>query len=297
MFNFRVNNWFCVLARFCDYSIFFLFLGAISLFLPLFYEPFFYYFLALAIPVLWVPVEALLVSKWATTPGKFLFGLSMRQVVGYKLSYREALQWALFLPNRPGVMRQKNVSWIRKLFGFLTSTAFGVAAICGNLLATWSTGLNQEMPQKGWVQYMPDDAKFKISFPKDPEESSKELVIPHSNKVLSYEEASHQTRKVHYSVAHLQIPGKWRLAASATVLKEVLNQLVARSENTKIVQRDFNKFGRYRVLDYRLKEGENLVKGRLIIVSGTLYKLTMTYPSSCAQEIEENPFLDSFEVT
>lgn len=298
MFNFEINNWFRVMARFCDYAIFFLVLGTISLFLPFFYAPFFYYFLALAIPLLWVPVEAFLISKWGRTPGKFLFGFTVRTLIGLKLSYFEAFKWSLFLPGRPGTLRQKHVSWKRRWVGFVSSSAFVLAALYGNALTLWSTGLNQGISQEGWVQYSSDDARFKVSFPKDPEEASKELVIPDSGKVINYEEVtSHHNKKVHYSVAHLKLPGKWKLAASATVLKGVFDGLVVHTENVEVLQKDFSKFGRYRVLDYRLQQGDELMRGRLIIVSGILYKLTVTYPKSFAGELENDPFLDSFEVS
>ncbi|MBS0604366.1 MAG: RDD family protein [Verrucomicrobia bacterium] len=298
MFNFEINNWFRALARFCDYSIFFLALGAVTLFLPYFYGPFFYYYLALAIPFLWAPVEALLVSKWGTTPGKTLFGLSVGDAMGRNLSYSSALKWALFLPGRPGTVRQKNVSWKRKLCAFLTSSAFVMAAIYGNVLALWSVGLEKGISPEGWVQYSSADAGFKVSFPTDPEAASKELVIPDSGKVLSYKEiTTDESEKVRYSVSHLDLPRKWRLAGNTTLLKGVLDLMVKHTEGSVLLEKEFRMHGQHRVLDYRLKQGKDEVKGRLIIVGGTLYKLTVVYPQSHAKELEQNPFLDSFEIT
>src|ERR1051326_6135030 len=98
MFYFEINLWFRALARFCDYCLFYLTLGAITLFLPFFYGPLFYYLLALAVPVLWAPLEALLISKWGTTPGKALLGLSVRDPFGFKLSFSASLRRAFFLP-------------------------------------------------------------------------------------------------------------------------------------------------------------------------------------------------------
>lgn len=298
MFKFEINNWFRALARFCDYSLFFLALGLVTLFLPYFYGAFFYYTLAAVVPFLWVPVEALLVSKWASTPGKLLFGLSVLDAGGAHLTYREALRWSLFLPRNKGVVRQKSVSWKRKLCAFLTSSAFVLGAIYGNGLSQWSVGLEKGISPEGWVEYSCHDTGFKVSFPTDPESESKELVIPDSGKVLNYKEiTSGENEKVTYSVTHLHLPRKWRLAADTTLLKGVLEQIVLHSSKAELVEKEFKMLGNHRVLDYRMKEGKEFTKGRLIIVSGTLYRLTIIYPSSHEKEIEQSPFLDSFEVS
>jgi uncharacterized RDD family membrane protein YckC len=298
MFNFEINNWFRVLARFCDYSIFFLAVGAVTLFLPYFYGPFFYYYLAAAIVLLWVPVEALLVSKWGTTPGKAFFGLSVSNAVGAHLSYFEALKWSLFLRGTSAIVRQRTISWKRKICAFMTSSAFVIAAIYGNFLALWSVGLEKGISPEGWVQYSSNDAGFKISFPTDPEAASKELVIPDSGKVLPYKEiTSDENKKVHYSVTHLDLPRKWRLAGNTTLLKGVLDQMVKHMEGTELIEKEFKMYGSHRVLDFHMKQGKEQVKGRLIIVSGTLYKLTIAYPPSHAKEMQANPFLDSFEIS
>ncbi len=298
MFSLEINQWFRALARFCDYSVFFLLLGAVALSLPYFYGPFFYYFLALGIPVLWAPVEAFLLSRWGTTLGKAFFGQTVCSENGQPLDYLSALKWSLFLPGRPGVVRQKNISWKRKFCAFMTCSAFVLAAIYGNVLALWSVGLEKGISPSGWVQYSSEDAGFKVSFPTDPESASKELVIPDSGKVLNYQEiTSDEDDKVHYSVSHLDLPRKWRLAGNTTLLKGVLDLLVSHSEGAVLLDKEFKTFGPHRVLDFRLMQGKEEVKGRLIIVGGTLYKLTLGYPQAHATEQAENPFLDSFEVS
>ena len=46
--------------------------------------------ISFAIPFLMIPIEAFMLSKWGTTPGKWLFGLSAWDKNGYTLSYEEA---------------------------------------------------------------------------------------------------------------------------------------------------------------------------------------------------------------
>lgn len=292
-----VSSWFRALARFCDYCLFFLVLGIATLFLPFFYSPFFYYYLALATPLLWAPVEALLISKWGTTPGKALLGLSVCNPLGFKLSFSLSLRRALFLPGRPGTMLQKTISWKRKACAILASFAFVLAGVYGNSLTSWSVGLTELRPATEWVQYSSDDAGFKIAFPTDPEQESKELVIPDSGKVLNYEEVtSNASSKVSYSVTHMKLPGKWRFAANTTLMKGVLDVLVKHTEGAELLEKNFDRFDGRRVLDYKMKVGENEVKGRLIIVGSKLYKLSITYPPAIANEMLQNHFLESFEI-
>ena len=146
------------------------------------------------------------------------------------------------------------------------------------------------------VQYSCHDTGFKVSFPTDPEAESKELVIPDSGKVLNYKEiTSEENEKVSYSVAHLDLPRKWRLAADTTLLKGVLDQIIKHTPEAELIEKEFKMLGKHRVLDYQMKEGKEMTRARLIIVSGTLYRLTIVYPSS-HEEPPQSPFLDSFEV-
>src|SRR5580700_11274351 len=241
MLCFKVNFWFRALARFCDYCLFFLTLGAITLFLPLFYSPLFYYYLAFAVPLLWAPMEAFLTSKWGTTPGKALLGLSVRDALGFKLPLPLSFRRALFLPGRPGTILQKKISWKRRVSAFVVGFAFALSATYGNFLALWSVGLNQGIFPNEWIQYTSDDAGFKVLFPTNPEEAYKQLVIPDSGKVLDYEELSTESNKMHYSVSHMTLPRRWRLAGDATLLKGVLDVIVKYTDGAELVEKDFKK--------------------------------------------------------
>lgn len=297
MFAFKINFWLRLLARFCDYCLFFLSLSAVTLFLPFFYGPFFYYYLALMVPLLWAPLEAFLISKRSTTPGKALWGISIRDGFGFKLSYLASLRRAFFLPKRPGNLFQKRISWKRKFCAIVTGTMFVLAAVYGNVLTLWSVGLNRGISPNEWIQYASDDVGFKISFPTNPEESSKELVIPDSGRVLNYEEISSDENKIHYSVTHMELPRKWRLAGNTTLLKGVLDVMVKHTDGAELIEKDFKKVDGYRVLDFRMKQGQDEIKGRLIIVGSTLYKLSIVYPPSVFNEMQQNLFLDSFKIT
>lgn len=288
---------FRMLSRICDYCLFYLVIGGIALSLPYFYMPFFYCSLALATPFLWLFLEAFFLSRWATTPGKFLFGLSVYQAEGFKLSYKQALGWALCLPKRRGILHQRGVSFKRKAVAVIASAVIGFSALYGNALALWSAGLDEKQGVVGWVQYSSDQAGFKISFPKDPQEISQELIIP-DGKTLPYEEVkSQESRKVAYSVSYLDLPKKWRIAGNTTLLKGVLDLIVKHSPEATLIEKEFGVHGKYRVLDYKMIQGKEEIQGRLIITgSATLYKITVTYPIEQPDHAKIFAFLDSFEV-
>jgi hypothetical protein len=150
------------------------------------------------------------------------------------------------------------------------------------------------------MQYYSLTRGFAVSFPNDPKEQSKQLAIPNSGKTLSYEEVfSEQTQQdVVYSVSYMELPSKWRWAGSNTLLKGALDLLVKySSEPSEIVDREIILYQNHRALDFHLKQGNNEIRGRFILVDNTLYKLTVVYPSSLQQEIQQgNPFLDSFDL-
>jgi hypothetical protein len=88
----RVNPWLRFLARFFDYSIFFLILwglrkaaaghfpfGRLEHLIP------FEFFV-------WIPIEALLLSTWGTTPGKFFLRTEMKQGRKARLDFFTALK-------------------------------------------------------------------------------------------------------------------------------------------------------------------------------------------------------------
>jgi hypothetical protein len=81
----HVNPWIRCLARFFDYSLFFLVLLQIPFVNN--YErliPFEYF--------VWIPIEALLLSTWGTTPGKFFLKTKLKAGKRQKLDFMSALR-------------------------------------------------------------------------------------------------------------------------------------------------------------------------------------------------------------
>ncbi len=62
----------------------------------------------------------------------------------------------------------------------------------------------------------------------------------------------------------------------------------------KILEKEIIHHNGNTALSYHLKQDGKEVKGRFIIVGNTLYRMTVTYPSSVAEKIDPKSFLDSF---
>ncbi len=285
-------------ARLIDYLLFFVLVGIFISFLPYFIDAYIYYLLALAIPFLWLPLEALLTSFIGTTPGKALFGITLRDSMGCKLSFLSALKRSTFIGKRPGLLRVIPLSFKRRLSGLFVGVGCILVSFFGNALANWSIGVDDKIGATGWVQYDSEDLGFSVQFPNDPEQTAKKFEIPNAKKPLNYHElTSREGRHLSYSVSHIELPHKWKLAGSTTLLKGALDAIVKYSPDTELVDKKFTTHQNYRALDFTLKQEGGTVKGRIIIVGTTLYKLTISHPSTANVDLLNNPFIDSFDLT
>lgn len=288
------------LAKLTDYCLFYCLLAFTISCLPYFLSLYFYLGLILAIPVVWMPIEALLVSRYATTPGLALFRAKVHTETGGHLTFGEAFRRAFSFKKRTGIVFQKGMSFKRKLVAFIISGATIFAAIFGKPLTYYTMGLDTKIRNsEGWVQYYSMTRGFTVNFPDQPQEEAKQLEIPDSGKVLDYQEVSTQpTKDVLYSVSYMELPSKWRWAGSNTLLKGALDLYVKYSPITsEILNREIFLYQNHRAIDFHLKQGDNEVQGRFVLVDNTLYKLTVVYPSSLREDVKEGqPFLDSFDL-
>jgi hypothetical protein len=260
-----------------------------------------YFYLGLigAMPFLWIPIEALFISRYGTTPGKSLFGIRVHTEIGGNLTFIEALKRALFLTPRPGVLSQRPLRPKRKCIAVVLSALCFLAAIFGKPLTYYSIGLDTKISNSGWTQYYSMTRGFSVSFPSEPQQESKQLEVPDTGKVLNYEEiSSQQTKDVLYSVSYMELPSKWRWAGANRLLKGALDLLVKYApESFEVLEREIILYQNHKALDFRLKRADNEVRGRFILVDNTLYKLTVVYPSSLNKEVENGDlFLDSFDL-
>lgn len=284
--------WRRICAKITDYAIAF---GLLSAALTPLSDPLLHFSLSLAAPILWILPEAILVKWFRKTPGMALFGLKLETPKGQPLSFWSALKSALFLSNN-GVLQAKPIRRFRVLAGSLIS-AFCMMFACYTFsLNDFVINLERQIFTTGWVQYTPSNQKFSVTFPKDPSQESKQLEVPSIGKVFNYEELnSTPTKGITYSVSYVDLPKKWLWAGAGTLLKGGLELLVRTSdEKPQILKKTLVGHQGYAALDFHLKQGEQEIKGRLILVGNTLYKLTVTYPPSKAEQLEDQAFVESF---
>jgi hypothetical protein len=256
--------------------------------------------LIVTIPLLWAPIEALLISRYGTTPGLALFRAKVHTEIGGDLTFMQAFKRALSPKKSDSVVFQKTMSFKRKCVAFIVAGCAIFAAIFGKPITYYSMGIDTKIRNSdGWVQYYSMTRGFTVNFPDSPQEEAKQLEIPDSDKVLDYQEVSTQLKKdVVYSVSYMELPSKWRWAGSNTLLKGALDLYVKHnSVMSEVLNREIFLYQNHRALDFHLKQGDNEVQGRFILVDNTLYKLTVTYPSTLQEDVKEGqPFLDSFDL-
>lgn len=88
----RINPQMRFLARFFDYALFLLVLGGLRLLLKTSFPISLFEYLIPFEFLAWIPIEALLLSTWGTTPGKFLLKTHLQQGRKEKLSFSTAIQ-------------------------------------------------------------------------------------------------------------------------------------------------------------------------------------------------------------
>ena len=287
-----------LVAKVVDYCLFYILATFISLFMPFYIEEFYYIIFAMFLPIFWIPLEALLISRWGTTPGKKLFGLQVRNHLGGKLPYWISLKRSLVLGVRPGLIKQKMVSVKRKIIGTIVCVMSLFGAVFEQELSDYTTGFRGAGSVEGWQSYTSEEGGFKILFPSDPQEEHKVIPLPEHNRTLYYNELkSFQEKKVSYSVSYMKLPRKWKLAGSSRILQGALDGIVEHLPNCQLFSKQFGKHKTYRSLDFHFQQDGEEVQGRLILAGTTLYRLTATYPPSLAGKVQKQEFIDSFEVS
>jgi uncharacterized RDD family membrane protein YckC len=288
-------------ARFCaqgiDYAIFYIAFSLSAFFLPFYVEDLYYFGFVFFVPLLWAPVEAFLISRYKTTPGKFLFKIRVENHLGGKLPFLIALKRACFWGTRPGLIRQKATSGIRYAVAICCFLSLLGASYFEKEIAIFATGFEKYKTIDGWIDYTSCDGGFRVLLPKSPEVEDKTLQVPSQNRTLDYQElTSHQTQKVYYSVTYMDLPKRWKMAGTTRLLQGALDLILEHTPGSTLLYKNLTKHKNFRALDYHMSQGQEEIQGRLILVGMTLYQLTVVYPPSLAHQLQKTEFLESFDV-
>jgi hypothetical protein len=285
-------------ARLIDYCLFYVFIEVFSLMLPLEIKEYFYFIFAIVAPLLWIPVEAILLSTWGTTIGKMLFQMVVRGKGKEKLKFKDAFKRACFLSPRPGKITTYRFSILQALFTYVLTIGIIGFSLLSKPIMDFSIGMEKQQTTEGWVQYFSEEAGFRVNFPNNPELESKEVELPSTNRSVNYSEyKSQQDKHVTYSVSYIELPRKWGFVSSKRILKGVLDVLLKLEPDAQLLEKEFAMHkNNYSALDFHLKKGEEEVAGRLIRVGYRLFKLTVIYPPSVADKLLNHEFIESFDL-
>ena len=187
-----------------------------------------------------------------------------------------------------------NKKVVRNIIVALTLTAF----TAGGVLSYLNINSNKEMLNLiKWEAFTPEDQRFSVKFPAEPVKSKKGMNI--ANTHIEFQEYSAEVKDSLYAVSYLDFPGKWRFLGTNKLLTKIFEVLVQQEQNMeRVFKQELSKHNGYSALNYHYKESGKEVRGKLIIVGNTLYRISITAPPLAANEAVavEGGFLDSFNV-
>lgn len=277
------------LARVFDYGLFYFITLFISLILPVELESQMFLLWALIVPFLWAPIEALLLHSWGTTPGKKLFGLSL-PVLTWGDSFKRA-----FFFKRSHDLLVKKIGIKRYLIALMLTSSAGSALFLGEDISEAAVHYEQSITNTGWVQYVSDNGKFQVQFPKKPvEQETKKYEVPNGDPLHMCEFKAH--KEAEFSVSYLDLPKKWKLFSSPTLLKGAMKVIIEHMPGAELIDKTIVKHKNYPAMNFKIREGKNEIEGRLILVGNTLYKLWVVYSPETPREQQHEIFISSFEL-
>ncbi len=277
------------LARLLDYGIFYFCSVFLSLMAPVEVNENFYFYYALAVPFIWAPIEALILTQSGTTFGKKLFGISVS-----KLSWKHSLKRAFFIGKRPGIISFTKITYWRYIFALMIACSAGSGLFYGKDISEAAVHYEQQVAGSGWVEYISEDGRFSVHFPKKPEVATKTVEVPNGDPINLNEFKAEKDAA--FSVSYLDLPKKWKLFSSNTLLKGAMNVIQDHMPGSQIIDKKIVKHKNYPAMDFRMKEGENEIEGRLILVGNTLYRLMVVYYPDTPRDLQHETFVNSFDL-
>ncbi len=288
-----------VCARAIDYSVFFLFETVILAFLPFYFSDLFYLYAAFITPLLWIPLEAYLISTWGETPGNAMCGIVIRTGKGDKANYKSALMKGCFLKRSEAYSFSKDMMFRLTQWVMVVGTVvacWGSSILGVPLISQYTNVYKSFVSISGWMDYQDFNKGFSILFPSYPESNSENFDNPHTRDVLTYNELkSCENDKVCYTVGYLDLPRSWRFAGAKTLLKGALEIVVEHEKNADLVSSQLTRHQRNPAIDFEINKGKTVEKGKLVLIGRTLYRLMVTQPQSYPDS-NLQPFIDSFQL-
>ncbi len=285
-----------IFSRIIDYCLIYLITMTAWALSPWFIDGLTKVCLICAIPLAWAPLGAIFLKYLGKTPGMMLFGLKAKSSDGQFLPFKMGFKQALLPFNEPksGVVLSCQSGRLRHIAAVIIGL-FCVFMTIGPR-EFFPSSMRQSLIGASWVQYTHPEEGFSIHFPSDPSEEAKEIEVPEQSKSLNYTEMSSQKRKAVYSLSYMHLPRKWGIAGDNTILKTCLELMIEFFDKSELLSKKMTYHKTYKALDFTYSLDGEEVRGRLVMVGNTLYKLAVQYPKQNTPSAEAiQGFFDSFE--
>lgn len=276
-------------ARLFNYLLFYLVFSSASFFLPFYIDSYWYLIFAIFTPILQAPFQAFCISKWGTSIGGWTFGIRIHKADGSLLTFKEALKWALFLGKQKITIIP--MRWKRKILALSLSVLCLGGAFFNESFVSKYSSWKQAENSENWRPFA-SDGKFKVNFPVDPEHFSKEVDVL-EKKLVYHEYKSRLGDDLSYVVSYLEIPRKWTLARSSTLLDGALDVILKQEEGAELVSKDMSRHKKFPAMDFLYKKGDDIVEGKLVLCRNVIFKISLSKPFAKSEELSPQPFFDS----
>lgn|GEM_PF-3312006 len=309
------------ISRTIDYSIFY------TLVLAFHFPYLANLLLLLATPLLFAPIEALFYYLVKTTPGKWIFGISLSKKVNlyssFKLAFKKAFlvlpllfsplniffaifyirenaefkknRWDKFEDIR--VIQNKRQGFLKFICLFL----FCFSMLYNFLPDKYTKHLiditTQEVSIDSWVKVKDDNLKFSVYFPSKPKVEEKSIEVTDQKTTLEVTEFTHSD-DVNYSLVSSPIPSSWTLLGSKYLFNAMTKPL--EKHQGKVVSKKMSTHRGYPSMSYLLDNNQDKgqTKGALILVKSTIYKIEVHSKKILSQEQLKlaDEFINSFDI-
>lgn len=176
----------------------------------------------------------------------------------------------------------------------MVACSAGSGLFYGKNISEAAVHYEQQVAGSGWVEYLSENGKFSVHFPKKPEIVEKQVEVPNGDPINLSEFKA--VKDAAFSVSYLDLPKKWRLFSSNTLLKGAMNVVHEHMQGTELTDKKIVKHKSYPAMDFKMKDGENHIEGRLILVGNTLYRLMVVYYPDTPRDLQHEIFVNSFDL-
>ncbi|MES2345009.1 MAG: hypothetical protein V4494_03615 [Chlamydiota bacterium] len=267
------------LERIVDYFIIYLISLSISLCLPTIY--------ALIGAFALFIIGSLCLKK---TPAMALFKRQFRD----NPSFWQIVKTCLFMGEKKTIQNPRGLYRTVVVIGL--SSIFILGGFLASTVNEFSSGFETHQKNAGWEYYISQDRGFTVQLPDSPSIETRQLYVAQADKTLNYNEyKSMGTHNTYYCVSFMDFPNRWRIVGSNKLLNTAFDILLKNEEGTKLVSKTSVQHKIYPAIEFIVKKGNEEMRGRLILVGNTFYKVMQVSSSSAQDNHQFEDFLSSFQ--